>query len=57
MPQQTKPRSNMASRSKARTAQGLRLMGAFRKLKGVLDREQVVALAERLLKMQNAKSK
>jgi hypothetical protein len=57
MPEDPKPRSKTVARSDALTAQGLRLTNMFRMLEDAGDREEVIALAERLLNAQNAKSK
>jgi hypothetical protein len=57
MPEDPKPRSKTVSTSHALTAQGLRLTNMFRMLEDVDDREEVIALAERLLNAQTAKSK
>jgi hypothetical protein len=46
----------MPEESKLEAAQGLRLMRAFYKLRSVHDRQQIIALAERLLADQNEPS-
>jgi hypothetical protein len=57
MPEDPKPRSKTVLSSHALTVQGLRLTNMFRMLEDAADREQVIALAERLLAAQNAKPK
>jgi hypothetical protein len=46
----------MVSRPDMLTAQGLRLTNIFRQLEDTHDREQVIALAERLLNAQKTRS-
>jgi hypothetical protein len=55
MPENSRPRSRTASRPDVLTVQGLRLTNTFRQLEDAHDREQVIALAERLLDLQKTK--
>jgi hypothetical protein len=57
MPEISQARLKAALQSDVPVEQGLRLTGAFRKLRDDGDRQQVIALAEKLLDAQNAKSK
>jgi hypothetical protein len=56
MSENSQPHLKTALRSDVLIEQGLRLTSAFHKLQDTHDRQQVIALAERLLDAQKAKS-
>jgi hypothetical protein len=56
MSENSQPRLMTVLRSDVLTGQGLRLTSAFHQLQDAHDREQVIALAERLLAAQKAKA-
>jgi hypothetical protein len=56
MTEKSKPHSNTDLQPDLLTEQGFRLIRSFRKLSDAHDRQQVIALAERLLDAQTAKS-
>jgi hypothetical protein len=53
MSEKSKPSRTPHSESAEPVEEGLRLMGIFRKIQNPLDRQKVIALAERLLDEQN----